>query len=422
MEQKEKKLITINNIEDIRNNIGFHFTPSGNVPNIVSEGLKPLTGDLASGNLGKEAIDNVFFSYGLEGALQIYNNLLYFSNKAYSLQDLQSNTFSPFIPKTNHQDLSEHLTLIEGFELIRQYMTNNQYFVFSMQETEYSGPNPTGEQISNINKILKSIKESDDKDKSLYEKIKELDSKIKGLTGEEQEEARNQRNQLAIELYQRSKKLIDEIRGTEEKSGNFDRCDFDFGKLEWHTQVVDKSDRTALPHNAHTKLIENEFGLIGSPITSDQLSILSVDGITPANGIDFLRIMYSQVKPEDSLTMDNRPMLLGLFLEYTKLMESYRENPDMSNLEQYPGLVELVEKIDNYIQSHEQKKQAYKQQQHEKQKNTEQDPGLTLQEIGRGTTRDFSSNPERASKAYETLEKGIRTQEEIKEDTTQGID
>ena len=422
MEQKEMKLITIKNIEDIRNNIGFHFTPSGNVPNIVSEGLKPLTGDLASGALGKEAIDNVFFSYGLEGALQIYNNLLYFSNKAYSIQDLQTNTFSPFIPKTSHQDLSDHLTLIEGFELIRQYMANNHYFVFSMQETEYSGPNPTGEQISNINKILRSIKESDDKDKSIYEKIKELDSKIKGLTGEEQEEARNQRNQLAIELYQKSKKLIDEIRGTEEKGGDFDRCDFDFGKLEWHTQVVDKSDRTALPHNAHTRLIKNEFGLIGTPITSDKLFLFSMDGIKPANGVDFLRAMYSQVKSDDSLTIDNRPMLLGLFLEYTKLMEPYVEAPDMSNLEQYPGLVELVEKINNYVESHKQKGEAYRQQQNGQPKTAVKDNGLTFQQIGKGTTRDFSSNPERASKAFETLEKRIRTPEEIQEDHTQEVE
>lgn len=421
MEQKEKKLITVKNIEDIRNNIGFHFTPSSNVPNIVSEGLKPLTGDLSSGNLGKEAIDNVFFSYGLEGALQIYNNLLYFSNTAYSLQDLQTNTFSPFIPKTNHQDLSEHLTLIEGFELVRQYMANNSYFVFNMQETEYSGANPTGEQISNINKILKNIKESDDKDGSIYAKIRELDSKIKELKGEDKEEAYNQRNQLAIELYQKSKKLIDEIRGTEEKGGNFDRCDFDFGKLEWHTQVVDKNDRTALPHNAHTKLIKNDGGLIGSPIKSDELFLFSLDGIKPANGIDFLRAMYSQVKPDDSLTMDNRPMLLGLFLEYTKLMEPYIEAPDMSNLEQYPGLVELVEKINNYVESHKQKGEAYRQQQNGEQKTTVKNSSLTFQQIGQGTLGEFRSNPEEASNAFEILENSIRTPEEKKEDHTQEV-
>ena len=45
---------------------------------------------------------------------------------------------------------------------------------------------------------------------------------------------------------------------------------------------------------------------------------------------------------------------------------------------------------------------------------------LTFKQIGQGTTRDFSSNPEQASKAFETLENGVRTQEEIKEGQTQG--
>ena len=39
---------------------------------------------------------------------------------------------------------------------------------------------------------------------------------------------------------------------------------------------------------------------------------------------------------------------------------------------------------------------------------------------GKGTTRDFSSNPEQTSKAFATLETGVRTQEEIKEGQTQG--
>ena len=45
---------------------------------------------------------------------------------------------------------------------------------------------------------------------------------------------------------------------------------------------------------------------------------------------------------------------------------------------------------------------------------------ISFQEIGKGTTRDFSSNPEQASKAFEIFETGVRTQEEIKEGQTQG--
>lgn len=45
---------------------------------------------------------------------------------------------------------------------------------------------------------------------------------------------------------------------------------------------------------------------------------------------------------------------------------------------------------------------------------------LTLNQIGKGTTKEFSSNPKQASRAFETLESGIRTQEEIKDGQTQG--
>ena len=45
---------------------------------------------------------------------------------------------------------------------------------------------------------------------------------------------------------------------------------------------------------------------------------------------------------------------------------------------------------------------------------------LTLNQIGKGTTKEFSYNPEQAIKAFETLETGIRTQEEIKDGEIQG--
>ena len=47
------------------------------------------------------------------------------------------------------------------------------------------------------------------------------------------------------------------------------------------------------------------------------------------------------------------------------------------------------------------------------QKSAEQ--GITLQDIGKGTTKSFTQNPERAMNAMESLEYGVRTQEEVKE-------
>lgn len=45
---------------------------------------------------------------------------------------------------------------------------------------------------------------------------------------------------------------------------------------------------------------------------------------------------------------------------------------------------------------------------------------ITFQQIGKETTTDFSSNPQPAITAIETLENGVRMQEEIKEGQTQG--
>ena len=47
------------------------------------------------------------------------------------------------------------------------------------------------------------------------------------------------------------------------------------------------------------------------------------------------------------------------------------------------------------------------------QKSAEQE--ITLQDIGKGITKSFTQNPERAMKAMESLEYGVRTQEEVKE-------
>ena len=45
---------------------------------------------------------------------------------------------------------------------------------------------------------------------------------------------------------------------------------------------------------------------------------------------------------------------------------------------------------------------------------------LTLDQIGKGTTTEFSSNPEQASRAFKTLELGFRTPEDIKKGQNQG--
>lgn len=54
------------------------------------------------------------------------------------------------------------------------------------------------------------------------------------------------------------------------------------------------------------------------------------------------------------------------------------------------------------------------------QKSLQTTMGLTLQQVGQGTIKNFRTKPEQASKAFGTLEAGIRKQEEVKEGPTQG--
>ena len=387
IKKDEGQLITIEQIRDLRRNIGFHFTPRGNATVIAKTGLKPLRGDLSSGNLGKEAINNVFFSYGLEGALQIYNNMLFFASKAYTIGDIQTGTFAPFIPQNVHREPTDHFSMLEGFELMRQYMENNRFIIFDVTESKYSGDNPTGEQIESINKRLKMIKLSDQDEQTIYEMIKKIDNELeteRAKPDEEQDREAIERKQklrdtYTIQLYKKGKEMIDEIRGEELEAGTFDRCDFDFGKLTWFTQIPEKDNKTALPHNAHTKIIETDNGLIGTAIEADRLFQFSIDGEKPANGLAFLQAMLESARDEDKLTMNHRPVLLGMFLEYVKLVERYKKDPalsrllikkeampyrvagiesiiperlvvDMSILDEYPGLQEFSERLKRSIE------------------------------------------------------------------------
>lgn len=387
------RLITLNELKDLRNKIGFHFTPKGNASVIAKNGLQPLTGDLASGTLGKEAIDKVFFSYGLEGVLQIYNNLLYLGSQNYTVKDLQTNTTGPFLP--SNKKLSDHLSLIDIFELVRQYMENNQYFIFDVTESQYDR-NLTGSEISKINENLKELK-LPESNQTIFSMIKQLDKELffeasKPTDMQDKqllEEKKRKRNELSLEIRKLSKIWVDEIRGSmrnSEKNPLFDRCDYDDGKMMWYTLVPDKNDENALPHNAHTRILETENGLQSVGIPSEQLGLFSLDGKTPANGIDFLREMYSRTNDTDILTICHRPLLLDLFLEYVSLVEQYKSIPglmeripetpynvagvsstipprlvmDLDNIEKYPELSTFVESLETRFRERREKRQRDK--------------------------------------------------------------
>lgn len=173
----DNKLVTNADIVDIRN-IAFHFSPQRNITSILNEGLKPLIGDNASGGLGQSAIEKVYFSYGLEGVLQLYNRLISASFQQ-EVGDLNGISHKPFIPDSANDKLpSEHLSMIEGFEMVRQYMEDNVYFVFDAPITQYEHELSDSD-LQNINQEITKLTDSGT---NIVEKINELNDKIATLS------------------------------------------------------------------------------------------------------------------------------------------------------------------------------------------------------------------------------------------------
>lgn len=124
-----EKLSTLDEFEDIHKGVAFHFTPNQNIDNILYTGFEPRIGVNSSGLLGKEAIPKTFISHGLEGVMRMYNHMVNIvsSVKASKLDTDEHRCFIPSNVDLNNPD--HQLTILEGFEFLRQHMENNTYFV-----------------------------------------------------------------------------------------------------------------------------------------------------------------------------------------------------------------------------------------------------------------------------------------------------
>lgn len=144
--------------------LGFHFTQQMNFASIQATGLRPLIGSNSSGGLGKEAIDKTFFSYRIDGAMQLFNRLVSVSceipvgfireakDKVKYLLDYQK--------ENDVIDAKKQLTMIEGFEYVRRYMQDCGYFAFEAVEPQYSGnidEELVENQIRHINENLDNL-------------------------------------------------------------------------------------------------------------------------------------------------------------------------------------------------------------------------------------------------------------------------
>lgn len=375
----KSKVKTLDEYDDIRKNIGFHFTSRTNIESILDEGLRAQLGDNSSGSLGKEAIEKTFLSYGLGGVLQLYNRLLNASVEMKLSGLRNSKTHSPFIPESANIKLNEQkLSIIEGFELVRQYMTDNVYFICDVPETQYSKQNELSESdIKEINLRLRKLK-LEDSDKTIIEKISELDHEIEKLieqnVGKETKELIEkveQRRCLSIEIRNQTLKLLNEKRGeliNEYDNPIIERLEYNEDKIKWYDQLK-------TPHNTHTRIIEDQDGIHGIRIMPQIMNLYSNDGKNVSTGVEFVRDAYNRIGLDDKIKISEDCILLDKFIKYVEMVRKYEEQGklkyepektvengknikkiperyvmDLSDYSQYPGLEEFEKDVREYYQ------------------------------------------------------------------------
>lgn len=341
----ENRFLSLDNIEDIRNNIGFHFTSKQNLEAILNTGLQARLGANSTGALGRAVIPKPYVSYGLEGVLQLYNRFLNLAGEM-PISCFQGQSYAPFIQDNiKKNDPNYIMSIVERFEFVRQYMENNVYLMFNSQTSQYEH-SISDEQLVEINNTIKNM--VDENGDSVVSKINDLNRKIKSLYREDQAKNKNEieakvkeRNKLVTDIWEKSKKMVDKKRGPLLNEKN--------------------------PHNAHTRIVKKDERWQGIPVNPEKMHVFSRDGNRPSNGVEFFHDIYSRVQESD-LTRLQTPdtvdkNLLGLFFEYVELVEQYKKNGllierpasnqirdgkkvridgslvvDLSNIQQYPGL------------------------------------------------------------------------------------
>ena len=380
----DNKLASFEDFKSIRENVAFHFTSQSNLESIFNEGLRPLIGDNASGGLGQSAIEKTYISYGLEGVLQLYNRLISASFQQ-RIGDFNGISHKPFIPDSaQEKDSKDFLSMIEGFEMIRQYMEDNVYFIFDATKTQYNH-SISDEELEEINH---QISELDESGVNIIKQFNELKDRITELVrqnsqGNKEEILKlvSERNRLAILVREKTLPIINNRRGNilnENENPIMEEIDYNDERLIWVNQM--KS-----PHNTHTRIVDNNGKPQGIRITKDMLRLFSINGKNQANGLEFLEAILSQVNSDDKIYLNSEKChdcnLLFKFLEYVHLVEKYKENGllvtkpeetieigskkkniherqvmDLTSIDKYPELSEFIKDLQQYYEEHRYKK------------------------------------------------------------------
>lgn len=369
--RNQSTYVKLEDIPSLRDGISFHFTPSKNIESILSTGLRPKIGDNSSGGLGKEALSKTFISYGLSGVLQLYNRLINssFEQPLHSIRDESHIAYLPEVSRNRNGN--ESLSLLEGFEFLRQYMSDNVYFIadtpLSKYEHELSEDDiiSINEQISDLSlpgtdvKIKPKIKELDSLAEDLRNKLITLEKGSEEYNNilENLQSITKERANLTITLRQLSLNILNQKRGTilnESENPVLEKVDYNEERLRW-------VDQLANPHNTHTRIIEDEEGMHGVKITSDMLRLFSKNGTSPSSGIDFIESIYPYVNEKDAVSIGEDFNLIPLFIEYINLVKQYESQGllvksasnsldvvDLSDISKYPGLEEFSKKLQEF--------------------------------------------------------------------------
>ena len=366
--QENNKYVMLKDVSNLNENIGFHFTQLKNMEGILREGFKPMIGDNASGRLGSSAIPKTYLSYGLEGALQLYNRLITMS---YSnpIIVFDNESYKYFIPNSaSNKEKSEFLSIIEGFEMIRQYMEKNIYFIISASTAEYEH-NLSEEELHEIDNLLREKRE---KYLAIIEQLRKFLFENEENNQEEIASLINMRNQLAIDMRLETLPKVNEKRGNlinANKNPIIDFIDYQDERPMWEVQEK---------HNMHTRIIGTERPC-GCEISPNLIRVFSTDNKKPGSGLDFLNVALQCAPKDYKLHLMFDYTILYKFQEYLNLVEKYKslgllvsilddtQSADLSShglvmdlrdISRYPGLENFIEEVEEFHEANRYKVHA----------------------------------------------------------------
>lgn len=351
---------------------GFHYTKKSSIEEI-GDTLKGVIGDNSEKQFGKEVNPKLFYAYGVDGAIQIFNRNLNIAVGA-TISFLNDGKHSESLPNTVKEEVENgakdrNLTPMEGFEYARKDLEGKVLYVFDAIPTKYENI-PTSEQVAEVKGFVEnfeavpvvsgdyvmSANSNSGKSSVSIEKITPENSKavnmkqLIGLIDESIEALQNEsdssqnpelgllllkRGELAMIVRDAAMSKLGEMQGREVEEGNVDRFIFNEDKI----RLVDIEDR---PHNAYTKVTkENNGEYVSRDIGEKDGVALVTNGGKVAKYTDVMAAVYGNRGENVKTTIHGDVDLAELFFKYCKLVDIAKRKHLIKDLEGGPDLEHL---------------------------------------------------------------------------------